>query len=31
MKLNQTIIGCFLLLYFLQMGLAQVSPKTWVF
>lgn len=30
MKLNRTIIGCCMLLYILQTGLAQVSPKTWV-
>ena len=31
MKLNRTIIGFAILLYFLQTGIAQVSPKTWVF
>lgn len=31
MKLYQTIIGCCMLLCILQTGLAQVSPKTWVF
>jgi thiol-disulfide isomerase/thioredoxin len=31
MKLNQTIIGCCMLLCILQTGLAQVSPKTFVF
>ena len=31
MKLNQTIMGCCMLLCILQTGLAQVSPKTWVF
>ena len=31
MKLYQTIIGCCMLLCILQTGLAQVSPKTFVF
>lgn len=31
MKLNQTIIGCCVLLCILQTGRAQVSPKTFVF
>ena len=31
MKLNRTIIGCFILLHILQTVLAQISPKTWVF
>ncbi|WP_421798180.1 TlpA family protein disulfide reductase [Haliscomenobacter sp.] len=30
MKLNRTIVGCCILLYILQTGRAQVSPKTWV-
>ncbi len=31
MQLNKTIIGCCMLLCILQTGLAQVSPKTFVF
>lgn len=31
MKLNRTIISCIILLYILQAGRAQVSPKTFVF